>query len=238
MRKLIVAATTLTVLAMPAISMASVGHIAPTPTRSHTATTVYNDVTYVHKYTLTTNWLSHSFTGVNSADSPVGINESVSGTLNGSNITINGMYHDGSGYTWNYSGPLTGGTGIDSLGLKWNISFKKSWNYVKPASPITVTPYHVDNNDAEWGLYSCSGLHTVITGTHASTTDTFTCTSTTGKALTGLKPLQRVTLATVGGWGSDYSGTDGGSFWYGKTAKSLEGIVSLNGKSITAVATY
>ena len=105
---------------------------------------------------------------------------------------------------------------------QWNISFKKSWNYASSrVSPITVTPYHVDNNDAEWGPDSCSGLHTVITGTHASTTDTFTCTSTTGKALTGVKPLQHVTLATVGGWGSDYSGTDGGSFWYGKTAKSL-----------------
>jgi len=48
----------------------------------------------------------------------------VSGTLNGSNITIHGAYHDGSGYTWNYSGPLTGGgTGSDSLGLKWTVSF-------------------------------------------------------------------------------------------------------------------
>ncbi len=55
MRKLIIAATTIAFLAVPAISMASVGHIAPMPTRSLTATTVYNaGVTYVHKYTLTT----------------------------------------------------------------------------------------------------------------------------------------------------------------------------------------
>ena len=107
-----------------------------------------------------------------------------------------------------------------------------------PVSPITVTPYHVTYGDSEWGPISCDGLHTVVTGKLASTTDTFTCVSTTGKALTGLKPLQHVTLATVGGWGSDYSGTDGGMFWYGKTAKSLDGLVSLNGKSIAAVAAY
>ena len=58
---------------------------------------------------------------------------------------------------------------------------------------------------------------------NASTTDTFTCTSTTGKALTGLKPLEHVTLATVQGWGSDFAGTDASNAatgwhynWYGQ----------------------
>jgi opacity protein-like surface antigen len=165
-----VAVAAVAIMAFASVASADVAHYQPT--NSLTATTVYNGVTYVHKYTLTTHPLENSFAGVNSANSPVGINESVSGRLTGSKITISGAYHDGSGYTWNYDGPLTGGTGSDSLGLKWHISFTTD------ASFTTVTPYHLNNNDAEWGPDSCSGLHTVISGMKASTTDTFTCTST------------------------------------------------------------
>ena len=113
------------------------------PTNSLTATTVYNGVTYVHKYAITTNSQSdNSFAGVNTANSPVSINESVSGTLNGANINISGAYHDGSGYTWSYNGPLTGGTGSDSLGQKWQVSFTTNASFVDvdpPTTPTTTT---------------------------------------------------------------------------------------------------
>lgn len=236
MKRLISAVAVAAVAIMAFASVAS-ANVAPyQPTNSLTATTVYNGVTYVHKYAITTKQSDNSFAGVNTANSPVGINESVSGTLNGSNIAISGAYHDGSGYTWSYHGPLTGGTGHDSLGLTWHVSLTTN------ASFVDVTPYHADNNDAEWGPDSCSGLHTVVSGANASITDTFTCTSTTGKPLTGLKPLQHVTLATVQGWGSDFAGTDASNaatgWHYGWTAKSFDGIVSLNGKSIVATATY
>jgi hypothetical protein len=238
MKRLISAVAVAAVAIMAFASVASAS-VAPRVHEPHTltATTVYNGVSYVHKYKVTTtSWKDRSFTGVAAAGS-VTPGETVNGTLNGPNITINGSYPNG--YTWSYSGPLAGGSGSDSMGQHWNISFNTDLHFT------TITPYHVNNNDAEWGPDSCSGLHTVMSGMNASTTDEFTCTSTTGKALTGLKPLEHVTLATVGGWGSDYApattdanGNDASGFHYGYLAKSLNGIVSLNGKSITAVAAY
>jgi hypothetical protein len=125
MKRLISAVAVAAVAIMAFASVASADVARYQTTNSLTLTTVYNGVDYVHNYTITMNPCeSNSFTGVASASSPVGIDESVSGTVNGSNIDIHGAYHDGSGYTWNYNGPLTGGgTGSDSLGLKWTVSF-------------------------------------------------------------------------------------------------------------------
>jgi hypothetical protein len=127
MRKIIAAAVSITAiaaLAIPALASADVARYQTT--NSLSLTTTYNGVNYVHNYTLTTNpCVSDSFTGVSSDSSPVGIDETVSGTLNGSNIDISGAYHDGSEYTWHYSGPLSGGgSGGDSLGLRWSVVFK------------------------------------------------------------------------------------------------------------------
>ena len=119
MRKLIIAATSIAVLAVPAMSMASV---TPVPqTQSLSATTVYQGVNYVHNYTLTMKGVT--FTGIANADSVVP-SETVKGTLIGPVIDIHGQYNDGSGYTWSYTGLLNGlGVQQDSLGLKWHISF-------------------------------------------------------------------------------------------------------------------
>ena len=81
---------------------------------------------------------------------------------------------------------------------------------------------------------SCSGLHTVITGKDASTSDAFTCKSTTGKPLTNAKPFELITLKSlasqgIGAWGSDYNGA---------VAKTFNGMVSFNDMSYSAVATY
>ena len=127
MRKLIIAATTIAALAAPAMfavpAMADNGHTGTTLE----ATTVYNGVTYVHDYTLTTvSPSAHTFTGVSTADSPVGINETVQGTIQGQTIHITGEYLNGSGYTWHYDGPLSGGTGGDNIPLSWHTSFTTS----------------------------------------------------------------------------------------------------------------
>ena len=67
MRKLIIAATTIAVLAVPAISMASayVGHYRVT---SLTAPTTATETSYVHNYTLTRGE-NQSFTGIAGAGS-------------------------------------------------------------------------------------------------------------------------------------------------------------------------
>ena len=121
MRKLIIAATTIAAVAVPAVATTSaMASVTPVPqTQSLSATTVYQGVTYVHNYTLTMKGVT--FTGTANADS-VTPGETVKGTLIGSFIDIHGQYPNG--YTWSYTGLLTGlGVQQDSLGLKWHISF-------------------------------------------------------------------------------------------------------------------
>jgi opacity protein-like surface antigen len=128
MRKLILAATTIAALAVPTIApaLASASVDRYQTTNKITLDTLYNGVHFLHNYTITQNSCgSDSFTGTEVGGIVGGQGETVQGTLNGANITIQGQYHDGSGYTWNYSGPLTGGgVGHDSLGLTWNTTFR------------------------------------------------------------------------------------------------------------------
>ena len=74
MRRLIIAATTIAVLAVPAISMAS-AHVPHYRVTSLTATTTSNGTTHVHNYTLTRGE-NHSFIGIASAPG-----ETLSGVL-------------------------------------------------------------------------------------------------------------------------------------------------------------
>lgn len=119
MRKLILAATTIAALAIPAVAATSAMASAPSQTQSLSMTTVYQGVNYVHNYTLTMKGVT--FTGTANADS-VTPGETVKGTLVGSFIDIHGQYPNG--YTWSYVGLTNGfGFGQDSLGLKWHVSF-------------------------------------------------------------------------------------------------------------------
>jgi hypothetical protein len=89
-----------------------------------------------------------------------------------------------------------------------------------------VTQYKAAYSDYFFGGVSCSGTH------HATATgsfDSFTCTSTTGKPLTNVAPNQSLSLATFGGWNSDYDA---------QPATIFTGTVSPNGMSYTAVANY
>lgn len=151
MSKLIIAATTIAVLAAPAISMASahVPHYRVTSLTAATAT--YNGTSYVHNHT-PTRGENHSFTGIASAGSATP-GTTMSGTRHHSTIDISSAYPNR--YTWSHDGPLAGGTGSDSLGLKRTIAFTATNS---PVNPITVTPYRVSDNDLEWGLDSSSGL--------------------------------------------------------------------------------
>ena len=150
MRKFIIAATTIAVLAVPAISMVS-GYVPHNRVTSLTASTTYDGTSRVHAYTLTRGE-NHSLTGTASVGS-VTPRETVSGTLHHLKIYISGTYPNG--YRWSYDAPIAGGTGSDSLGMKRNIASTTTKSLV---NPITVKGHHVNNNDSEWGPDSCSGL--------------------------------------------------------------------------------
>jgi hypothetical protein len=87
--------------------------------------------------------------------------------------------------------------------------------------------------DPVFGSVSCVGVHQVKTG--STTQDSFTCTSTSGPLGGGFTPNETITLpgaagqGAIPGWVSD---------WDGAYAKTFSAIVSSNGMSYTAVATY
>lgn len=57
--------------------------------------------------------------------------------------------------------PPAGGTGSDSLGLKTTNAFTTTMSLV---NPIAMTPYYVNDNEAERSPDSCSGLHSECDG--------------------------------------------------------------------------
>jgi hypothetical protein len=114
----------------------------------------------------------------------------------------------------------------------------------------SVAHYTVSYIDPFFGPVTCTGVHqsgknfggTAITGpgpsgpyTPPSGTggqDSFTCTSTTGLPLTNVTVGESLSLATFGGWKSDFAPLGG------ELATSFTGTVSGSGLSYTAVATY
>ncbi len=156
MRTLIIAATSIALLAVPAISMAS-AYLPHYRVTSLTATPTHHGTSYVHSYTLTTGE-NHSFTGIASAGS-INPGETVRGTRHHSETDITSAYPNG--YTWSYDGPIAGSTETDGLGLEWNIAFTTTKSLV---NPIPVAQYHVNHNDVEWSADSSLSLHTESDG--------------------------------------------------------------------------
>ena len=81
MKRLISAAAVAAVATMAFASVASANVVPSQPTNSLTATTVYNGVTYVQSTRSQRSRATTRSSCPNMANSPVGINESVSGTL-------------------------------------------------------------------------------------------------------------------------------------------------------------
>jgi hypothetical protein len=101
----------------------------------------------------------------------------------------------------------------------------------------TTQQYKAFYTDSFFGPVSCTGVHQ--SGKNVPYTygqDSFTCTSTTGLPLTNVIAGQSLSLATFGGWYSDYWNlvTPGSNV----LATSFNGTVSGDGFSFTAVATY
>jgi hypothetical protein len=111
----------------------------------------------------------------------------------------------------------------------WIINGKANGNGTK------VVQYTAVYNDSFFGSVTCTGVHQTGKNFGAWGQDSFTCTAQpAGTALQNVVSNQIVTLATNGGWSSDYAALIGSSY----LASALNGVVSADGKSYTAVANY
>jgi hypothetical protein len=156
LKKIILAAAVAALAIMAAASTASAGVARNEITTSTlTAATLYNGVTYNHSWTITTNPCDNTFAGT-ANDGSVTPGETVSGSLNGSKISIAGLYPNG--YTWSYTGTLAGvGTQQDSLGQKWTVKFTNT-----PVSTSSYTSHsdYVTQTGDSGAAHSCIGMPT------------------------------------------------------------------------------
>ena len=127
MKKIILAVLVAAVASLAVASFASASVERYQMATGLTVTATFNGVTYVHTYDLTSNPCdgTGSFTGTGGIPS-LPLSETVNGTLDGQNITIHGAYlgNYNPGYTWDYSGPLSGGNASDSMGQTVPLTFK------------------------------------------------------------------------------------------------------------------
>ena len=113
---------------------------------------------YVHVYDITLNPCDNTFTGVSDvADVSVPGGETISGTLNGGNITFTASYN-GSTYQWTGSGALTAFTGSDTDGNVFTTlnggvtNLTNVSNYKNHGAFVSAS---ADKNDA---AHSCIGM--------------------------------------------------------------------------------
>ena len=123
MKKLILAAALMAVASLAVAAFASAG-VSRYQTQTSTLTVSAMGGAYVHTYTIKTNPCDNSFSGTGGITS-LPLSETINGTLNGQNITINGAYlgNYNPGYTWNYKGSLSGGNASDSMGQTVPLTF-------------------------------------------------------------------------------------------------------------------
>jgi hypothetical protein len=95
--------------------------------------------------------------------------------------------------------------------------------------------YKSSYTDPFFGPVRCTGVHqSGKTVAFSQGQDSFTCTSTSGSALTNVTPGEALSLSTFSGWISDYFNLLGQTVY----ATSFSGLVSSDGFSYTAVAGY
>ena len=124
--KRLIFAAAVAALATMAVASSASADVAryQTQTSTLTAVTHYNGVVFNHSWTIKTNPCDTTFVGT-ANDGSVTPGETVSGVLDGQQLSIAGVYPNG--YTWSYSGTLAGtGTQHDSLDLVWTVQFKNS----------------------------------------------------------------------------------------------------------------
>jgi opacity protein-like surface antigen len=134
LKKIILAVAVAAVAIMAVASAASADVARYQMATGLTVTATFNGTTYVHTYNLTNNACNGtgSFTGTGGIPS-LPLSETVNGTLNDQNITIQGTYEGNynPGYVWKYSGPLSGGNASDSMGQTVPLTFKVTMSNFK-----------------------------------------------------------------------------------------------------------
>ena len=153
MKKIILAAALAALASLAVAAFASAGVDRQQVATGLTVTATFNGVTYVHTYTLDQT-CDGSFTGTGGIPS-LPLSETINGMLDGQNITIHGAYlgNYNPGYTWDYSGPLTGGNAHDSMGQSVPLTFAVSWtNFANHGQFVSQSP---DKADA---AHSCIGM--------------------------------------------------------------------------------
>jgi hypothetical protein len=114
LKKIILAVAVAALAVMAVASSASAG-VARYQTTTATLTLDVMGGAFVHTYAIEINPCDNSFSGKGGMDS-LGLEENVSGTLNGQSIHVNGEYLTYfTPYTWSYAGPMSGGLTSDSL---------------------------------------------------------------------------------------------------------------------------
>ncbi len=122
MKKLILAAALMAVASLAVAAFASAG-VSRYQTQTSTLIVSAIGGAYVHTYTIKTIVATTRSAGLAERLAP--LSETINGTLNGQNITINGAYLGSlnPGYTWNYNGSLSGGNASDSMGQTVPLTF-------------------------------------------------------------------------------------------------------------------
>jgi hypothetical protein len=134
---------------------------------------------------------------------------------------------------------MTGLFVVAALGLSTTVALADNGS----GNGTDVTKYTATYTDPAVGPVTCTGVHQDGKNFPDSTShlsggqDSFTCTSTTGLPLTNVTPGEVVTLATFGGWISDYfdQQAHGGHVIF---ANSLMLTVSSDGLSYGGEADY
>jgi hypothetical protein len=149
MRKFLLIGMAVAMLAAPSIASADVQR-NQVQTGTLAAHVAYDDLSSVHTYTVEINPCDNTFTGFDGS-SRWASNETVSGSINGKDITFDAAYPDG--YTWKVA---SGGNGSDVVGRTFKVTndltitstsnYKNHGEFVKQSA---------DKNDA---AHSCIGM--------------------------------------------------------------------------------
>ena len=119
--------------------------------------------------------------------------------------------------------------GSSQGGPGWIINGNANGNGTK------IIHYTASYNDSFFGLVTCTGVNQTGKNFGPWAQESFTCTAQpAGAALQNVVPNQILTLATNGGWSSDYAALIGGYH----LATAFNGVVSADGTSYTVVANY